>query len=230
MKNIKQVIILLVLLGFTIKGSLYAQEGIEKLIATLPKIDGYIPVYYPEGSEKNAIKLQSLLQTAVKYYEDKFGICIPVTLILFSPKETRKFGDLINESLPYNEFLPFVNPDNPNAICLPASQGSALDNLIQEVSKLSPALQKLKLSGAEISDRFIALVALHLFSNLYINALKINQPVRLHDKMIANAIADAYIKNMSIADAELWTLMKETYDNIYLNPGQSSLLEGMGIR
>lgn len=229
MKSLKRVFILLLLSGFTIKGFLYAQSDIQKLVATLPELDGYVPVYYPEGCDKNAVKWQSLLQKAEKYYDEKFGICIPVTLILFSPEETKKLGDLINQPIQYNQFLPFVNVDNPNAICLPVGQGSALDSLIQAVSKFSPALQNLKLSSTEISDRVTVLVGLHLLGKLYINALNINQSVGWRDEMTANNIADAFIKKMSPTDAELWDLMKEAFDP-YLNPGRSFLLDGMGRR
>ncbi len=220
MKSLKTVFILLLLSGFTIRGFLYAQSDIQKLVATLPKLDGYIPVYYPEGCDQNAEKLQSLFQKAEKYYDEKFGICIPVTLILFSPEETRKLSKLINLPVLYNQFLPFVNVDNPNAICLPVDHGSALDSIIQSVSKSSQELQKLKLSSTEISDRFNALAGLHLLSRLYMNALRINQPGERNDEMMANNIADAFINEMSPTDAELWKLMKDTYDS-YLNSGRN---------
>lgn len=227
MNRTKKIIFLLLLFQLTANSFLFAQSNILKVAATLPKIDGKVPVYYPEGFGKTAISLQALLQKAIEYYDEKLGVNIPVTLVLFTAEEDRKLSILSNQPRSYNHFLPFVNTGSPNVMCLPVGRGSALDSLIQAVSKKSPALKKLKLSSNEISDRFIALVGFHELGHIYMNELEINQPFGWYGEMMANYIAYAFLKETSSADAKLWELMNEAFVT-YLKPGNSLLLGEMG--
>jgi hypothetical protein len=227
MHSAKKTISLLLLLTLSINGFLSAQNNILKVASTLSKKDGKVPVYYPGGFEKTAVSLQALLQKAVEYYDKKLGVNIPVTLVLFTVEEDRKLGVLSNQPRSYNRFLPFVNTGAPNLMCLPVGRGSALDSLVQAVSKKSSALKKLKMSSTEISDRFIALVGFHELGHIYMNELEINHPILWYGEMMANYIAYAFLKDTSPADAELWEWMNEAFVT-YLKPGNSLLLDKMG--
>jgi hypothetical protein len=194
------------------------QSDLLKVAESLQKSEGKVTIYYPATIEKQAKSIQALIEKAVEYYNTHLGINIPISVILFGPEEYRLYTkEKFGKSDPYNEFLPFVAAGPPTVMCLPAISGSALDSLTQMAIKQSSSSKSLHLSIQEISQRFTALVGLHELGHQYMRELEIGEPVHWFQEMMANFIADAFLTDVSEADAQIWQLVTEAYVT-YLKP------------
>lgn len=204
---------LMLILVFRTKETKAQIEG-SKLIEELNKIEGRVTVYYPDLFESEASEIQILIELAIEYYNQHLYINIPISVFLLGPEEFAKYSkEQWGSEAPYNTFLPFVVPGTPALMYLPLNTGSALDFFTLKAIEGSPSIIPIGSTSQEISQRFTTLVGLHELGHQYMRELKITQPVHWFQEMMANFIADAFLLEVSPADAKLWISIMEAYEN-----------------
>ena len=190
-----------------------AQRDLLKVAESLQKSEGKVTIYFPAFIEKQAKRIQALIEKAVDYYSRHLSINIPISVVLFGPEEYARYTkEKYGNPDPYNTFLPFVAAGPPTVMCLPAISGSALDSLTLKAIKQSPSIKSLNLTIHEISQRFTALVGLHELGHQYMRELEISEPVHWFQEMMANFIADAFLTDVSPSDALLWQVVMKAYE------------------
>jgi hypothetical protein len=188
-----------------------AQQDILKIASSLNKLTGKVDVYYPDGLKEHALYTQHVLEKALDFYKDNLQIDIPISVAMFGTKEYQALTiSNWGKAGSYNQFLPFVAAGPLAVMCLPVSEGSALDSMVHAAVKQSKALQSSGIGPDEISRRFITLVGIHELSHIIENKVEIEQEVGWYSEFMANYIAYAFILQMPSA-AEMSGLINDFF-------------------
>lgn len=166
-----------------------------KAVSSLNKLTGTVEIYYPNSYKQEAFYTQKILEKAMTFYKVNLNIDIPVSAVLFGPKEYNDFTvEKWGTPGVYNNFLPFMAAGPPAVMCLPVASGSALENMVQAAIKQN---KDIRISPSEVSTQLIAYIGIHELGHVIENELEVQQEVGWYSEFMANYIAAAFTQQLS---------------------------------
>jgi hypothetical protein len=171
----------------------------------IPSFTNKVPVYHSAGYETRAQDLATLIEDALRVYEDKLKIRPDFSVAVL----TRPDWERVEKGTPFG--LPSVSPP-PHVVLLPATHdGVVLKDLLARRGKASPTtLRMLEQSGFSFeqgAEKFVDLISLHELGHVLTLAYGIRPPSRWANEFFATYFGFAYLRQAHPRLATLFVAM-----------------------
>jgi hypothetical protein len=174
----------------------------------VPSFTHKVTVYYSRGHETRAKELSSLIEDAMRFYEDKLKIKPELSVAVL----TKADWDRVVQQTPFG--VPFVSPV-PHVILLPATHDGEVVKLVTGLrGKASSAtLKKIEKAGFTFeqgAEKLVDLIGLHELGHVLTHAYGIRTPSLWSYEFLATYFAYAYLREVHPELATLFGAV--TYD------------------
>lgn len=181
------------------------ETTLEKLRALgLPSIPGAVPAYYTDGHRERALRIQSLLKDAARFFSSaEVGIQVELHIAVLGPDDWKKMLG----PLPYG--LPTTSDDEPRVAFLPATDENVITASALAIQpRISASTRSLIESSGMSYDaaarEFVNLVALHELGHAYTVALGVEFKSKWFHEVMSTYFAYSYLLRNRLELALIW--------------------------
>jgi hypothetical protein len=164
-------------------------------------LPGEIPVHHTPGHEARAAEIQSLLETAARFFADSLGVNAPVSLALLDEAHWSHLTQI-----PYT--FPFYAP-GPGIIFLGATPEGIVSAGLRAGAEHLPEtrLERIRSAGFTVdsaSRAAVDLIGLHELGHLYVPTYGIQPPGHWLNEFLATYFGYAFLRRERPELAEMW--------------------------
>lgn len=163
--------------------------------------DGGIETYYPEGFKGRAEANVNLLNNAIGFFQDNFGVKQSFSIAILDSVSWAKIT-----SIPYG--LPFVSGP-PYIICIPANSENILSNTIMTAIDRYNLNVQYGITNEEIVNLFISLIGFHELGHIYASAYGASFPNKWTYEFSATYFAYFYLDQNFQKERDIWVDVSE---------------------
>lgn len=168
----------------------------------LESVGGRVPTYYSSGARERAIALQKILEDALVYFIDRFGVAPELALAVLNEDDWARV-----RALPYG--VPWVS-SSPHLAVLPADLDRSV--IVRGFSgvkeRASPAtrraLQDAGVAFEQVPYRLNDLIAYHEVGHVVASKYGLSQTQHWLDEMLATFAAYAFLRDRYPKVARAW--------------------------
>jgi hypothetical protein len=201
-----------------------AENPFDKLLATLPVLDGRVPTYYSGFGETQARQVQATFEAAADYYTEQTGTALTLQLALLGADERQRLTPSEAMSLS----IPGVRPGPPYIAAIPIGRQNAILPLVTEVGTRTSVLREFGLTEEQLAQRFLILLALHDVGHYYARAAFPSQgapPPGWLSEFVASYLATTFLSEKHPDDVRIWRTLTAAFPE-HLRPRSRATFDG----
>lgn len=213
-KRLLSIMVLAVIPIFLLKVPAQAQEPnmLQKVQdLKIPSSTSKITVYYSPGYKMRALELRSMIEGAMRYYEERLKVKVGISLAVLNKPQFDQIGKGLSFTTVYG--VPWVSGP-PSVAFLPAtSDGSVNTDILHAKEKVAQeTLKKIKSNGftyEKAASKVVDLIGLHELGHTYTIAYGISRPNKWLSEFLAHYFAYVYLAQTHPDWAGIYDAMHE---------------------